>query len=114
MLIKNSRLFSIFVEKLLGFRFLKDPGSRDSDGAPRKRPVFGEDDCLEIATYYFQTLLNILRYATTGIMAQLEKEMVVNGDERKAQALLQCKYPSGQRFFLFIILHSAALRPWPI
>jgi hypothetical protein len=94
MLIGHSRLFWIFVEKLLGFRFLKDPGARDSDGAPRKRPIFEEDDCLEIATYYFQTLLNILRYATTGIMAQLATEMVVNGDEHKAEALSQRKYPS--------------------
>lgn len=78
------------MEKLLECRFLRDSGERDGDGAPRKRPVFAEDDCLEIATYYFQTLLNVLRYATNEMMHQLASELVVNGDEHKAAALREC------------------------
>ncbi|KAA8909497.1 Dopey, N-terminal-domain-containing protein [Sphaerosporella brunnea] len=105
-----NKLFWIFVEKLLGFPFLKDPGARDSDGAPRQRPIFAEDDCLEIATYYFQTLLNILRYSTNGMMAQLATELVVNGDERKAKALLQWTYEeedmSLQTFFAKVAVRA--------
>jgi len=84
------RLFWIFVEKFLGCQFLRDPGEIDGDGAPRKRPLFAENDCLEIATYYFQTLLNILRYATNNMLAQLATEPVINGDEGRAKAFAQC------------------------
>jgi hypothetical protein len=85
-------LFWIFVEKLLECQFLRDPGERDGNGAPCQRLLFAEDDCLEIANYYFQTLLNILRYATNNMMAQLATELVVNGDESKAVILRECLY----------------------
>jgi len=66
------------------------PGEIDGDGALRKRPLFAENDCLEIATYYFQTLLNILRYATNSMLAQLATELVINGDEGRAKTFAQC------------------------
>lgn len=105
----QNKLFWIFVTKLLSCGFLKDSGARDTFGAPHQRHLFAEDDYLEIAGYYFQTLSNVLRYATNGMMAQLANEMIVNGDEIRSTALIECGYMdedmSLQTFFA-----SAAVR----
>ena len=74
-------MFWIFVAKLLDCDFLNDPGQRDEKGAPKTRPVYAEDDSIEIAIYYFQTLLNVLRYATNSVLATLAGELVVGSDE---------------------------------
>jgi hypothetical protein len=80
------------VSKLVECEFLREPGQRNADGSPQKRPPFEEDDYLEIATYYFQTLLNILRYATSSMMARLAGELVINGEEARAKALSERSY----------------------
>lgn len=81
------RLFNIFVIKLLGFKFLRDPGSRDTNGAPLKRRTFSVEDDLDICSYYLQTLSNILRYSTDVTLASLAKEKVVAADEHERSSL---------------------------
>ncbi|PWW78348.1 hypothetical protein C7212DRAFT_281404 [Tuber magnatum] len=78
------RLFSVFITKLLGFGFLRDPCQRDAKGAPVRRRLFGGDDDLEVATYYFQTLSNILQYSTSTVLAALASELVIGADEARA------------------------------
>lgn len=84
----------MFVTKFLGLKFLGDPGLRDANGAPIERRVFGEDDDLEVATYYFQTLSNVLQYSTNTVLAALASELVVGADETRGKALIECKHPA--------------------
>ncbi|KAG0638060.1 Dopey, N-terminal-domain-containing protein [Tuber brumale] len=86
------RLFSVFITKLLGLGFLRDPGQRDANGAPIRRQPFGENDDLEVATYYFQTLSNILQYSTNTVLAALASELVIGADEARAKALVEAGY----------------------
>ncbi|RPA91145.1 hypothetical protein L873DRAFT_1831516 [Choiromyces venosus 120613-1] len=86
------RLFSIFITKFLGLGFLKDPGQRDANGVPIRRQPFGENDDLEVATYYFQTLSNILQYSTNTVLAALASELVIGADEARAKALVEAGY----------------------
>ena len=100
-----NRLFWIFVAKFLELGFLKDPGQRDADAAPVKRQVFQEDDDLELATYYFRTLANILKHATQGVMTTLASELVVNGDEYRRRALVESS--SNMPFFVLGVVTNA-------
>lgn len=92
-MIGNCRLFSVFVTKLMGLDFLRDPGQRDANGAPIKRHVYGDNHDLEVATYYFQTLSNVLQYSTPTVMAALASELVVGADEARGRVLVERKQP---------------------
>lgn len=83
----------MFVAGLLGCKFLKDPGSRTSDSAPLKRPLFGGDDYLGIVTYYFITLTNVLkrvRNGTNEAFVILATKTVTDSDERRKLLLERC------------------------
>lgn len=90
-MIGNCRLFSVFVTKIMGLDFLRDPGQRDANGAPIKRHVYGDNHDLEVATYYFQTLSNVLQYSTPTVMAALASELVVGADEARGRVLVERK-----------------------
>lgn len=100
------RLFSVFITKLLGFGFLRDPGQRDVNGAPIRRQPFGEDDDLEVATYYFQTLSNILQYSTNTVLAALASELVIGADEARARALVEGKGPFSDKIKPCVVTFS--------
>lgn len=88
-MIENGRLFSVFITKLMELDFLRDPGQRDANSAPIKRHVYDDNHDLEVATYYFQTLSNVLQYSTPTVMAALASELVVGVDEARCKTLVE-------------------------
>lgn len=88
-MIENGRLFSVFITKLMELDFLRDPGQRDTNSAPIKRHVYDDNHDLEVATYYFQTLSNVLQYSTPTVMAALASELVVGVDEARCKTLVE-------------------------
>ncbi|KAL7276289.1 hypothetical protein RUND412_000703 [Rhizina undulata] len=105
-----NRLFNIFVSKFLGLDFLKEAGPRDSSGMPVKRHVFEEDDDLEVATYYFQTLANVLEYSMKFSWDFLRNEFVAGSDEARAKCLSEQGYGSEdlklQIFFVKAVMRA--------
>lgn len=98
-MIGNGRLFSVFITKLMGLDFLRDSGQRDANNAPIKRHIYDDNHDLEVATYYLQTLSNVLQYSTPTVMAALASELVVGTDEARGKVLAEREQP-----FLFIKL----------
>lgn len=88
-MILDGRLFSVFITKLMRLDFLRDPGQRDANGAPIKRHVYDDNHDLEVATYYFQTLSNVLQYSTPTVMAALASELVIGADEARGRVLVE-------------------------
>ncbi|KAH8153786.1 uncharacterized protein LAJ45_01553 [Morchella importuna] len=105
-----NRLFSVFVSKLLGLDFLKDSGKRDANGAPLKRHVYRENHDLEVATYYFQTLSNVLQYSTPSVMAALATESAIGTEETRLRALAESGYGEEdmplQTFFVKVAIRA--------
>lgn len=81
---------------------MKDPGQRDANGAPLKRHVYSENHDLEVATYYFQTLSNVLQYSTPSVMAALATESAIGTEETRLRALVESEQATFS--FLFRIL----------
>ena len=79
--------------KLLGFKFLKDPGERDANGSPNNRYQFMPEDDLEVCSYYLQTLSSILRYSTESTMASLAKEKVIFSDDNVGKIFTRRETP---------------------
>ncbi|KAI5778510.1 Dopey, N-terminal-domain-containing protein [Geopyxis carbonaria] len=103
----TNRLFWILATKLLDCEFLQNPGKRNADGAPLVRPMYGDDDFLEIGTYYFHTLLNVLRYSTNNVMAVLASELVVASDDTRSNALAQRGYGDDDMTLQTFFAHTA-------
>lgn len=81
----KDRLFNILVSKLLTFDFLYDAGKRLSNGAPKSRRVFVEEDDVQICTYYLETMANIFKYASSSTMASLANEALSTSETRGAE-----------------------------
>lgn len=90
-----NRLFWIFIGKMLEVDILAGSEvERDEDGAPKKRKLFEEHDEVERATYLFETLGNVLRVATDGVLQTLASELVVAGDEARGKLMAERGYGS--------------------
>lgn len=108
---RNGRLFSVFITKLVDLDFLRDPGQRDPNGAPIKRHVYGDNHDLEVATYYFQTLSNVLQYSTPGVMAALASEWAVGADEARGKIMIEREQASLSLKYLHVFF-SSNYSPW--
>lgn len=91
---KCTRLYNLFVTKILSFRFLQDPGTRDVNGKPNERARFKPEDDLDVCSYYLQTLSNVLKYSIESAMASIGKDKVANIDDSKARLLRNRKFSS--------------------
>jgi len=83
----DNRLFNLFINKLLSFQFLRDPGMRDANSNPDHRHKFTPEDDLDVCSYYLQTLSNVLRYSTEAAIASIAKDKVNATDESAARRL---------------------------
>src|SRR5690606_21442022 len=88
--INKYRLFKIYINELLDLGFIRQPGTRDPHGQPNKRVIWTRLDDLSLATYFLQTISNILRYLPEFGLAMLAKEKLMSSDDQTEKFLRKC------------------------
>lgn len=76
--------------ELLDLGFIRQPGTRDPHGQPNKRVMWTHLDDLSLATYFMQTISNILRYLPEVGLATLAKEKFMISDDPAERFLRKC------------------------
>lgn len=74
----TKKLFGIFVNKLLACTFLHSNSAKIQGG----KRVYSETDDLDIATYHFDSLANILKYASEKTLDSLATDQISSQENR--------------------------------